>query len=99
VREGRFTDEKIVGILRLVVARQKVGEPESQCMLLQSPLLCLFSKRYVEGGRRQVGVAQGLLHCLEVGAAGDVVGGHRVPETVNGSASAERQLEMATNDN
>lgn len=55
-----------------------------QRMFLQRLPLRLLGQRHVERSRGQVRVSQRLLDGLEVGAAGDVVGRHRVSQAVDG---------------
>ena len=45
--------------------------------------------------RRQIGVAEKLLHCPEVGSAFEQVGGVRVPECVGMEGAAVREWVLA----
>ena len=42
--------------------------------------LCRLGQGNVDRSRCQISVAQGFLHCFQVGASGHVVRGHRVSE-------------------
>ena len=56
-------------------------------MLLQNFALGGLGKRDVDGCGLQIRVAQGLLDSLQVRAAGNVVGGHRVAKRMHTGAS------------
>ena len=59
-----------------------------QCMLLERFSLGVFGQRYIDAGRLQIRMTQGLLDSLEICAPGIVVGSHGVPKRAHAGALA-----------